>query len=363
MNRTRAISWMLTLCPFLRLSQAKTLSELAVSACDVVRASLAEVGRHLARRGRVAAKHCIKRVDRFVGNSRIEPVEAMRGVVGWFATPRRRLVVSLDWVDIRSFWCLMLAARVRGRAVPLVWAVYHPEAFFRSRNSIEEGLLVALRTMIPEQTQVILVADRGFGRAEMARQCQTLRFDYVIRIQPTVFLQSPAFTGTLSRLPVAPGRSRRLDDVLYRRRDPVRQHVAVVWRRGRAEPWYLMTSLRHLKASVLAKLYAVRMTIEEYFRDTKSLRNGLALRLTLIRDPERLSRFLLILALAYLLVLAVGLHALTHGHPRQWCSNNRVGECSLYTIGRLLFDRPGLPPPDRLLAALRKEVLRSANWG
>lgn len=363
MNRTRAISWMLTLCTSLRLSQAKTLSELALSACEVVRASLAEVGRRLARRGGLDAKHGIKRVDRFVGNTRVEPVEAMRGVVGWFATPRRRLVVSLDWVDIRSFWCLMAAARLRGRAVPLVWAVYHPEAFFRSRNSIEEGLLAALRTMIPAQTQVILVADRGFGRADLARHCQGLGFDYVIRIQPTVYLRSHAFTGVLSRLPLEPGQSRRLDDVLYRRQDPVRQHVAVVWPRGRTEPWYLMTSLQHLKASVLARLYAVRMTIEEYFRDSKSLRNGLALRLTLIRDPERLGRFLLILALAYLLVLAVGLHALTHGHPRQWCSNNRVGECSLYTIGRALFDHPGLPPPRRLLAALRQEVLASANWG
>jgi hypothetical protein len=128
--------------------------------------------------------YCIKRVDRFIGNSRIEPLEAMRGVVAAFAQPGRCLVVSLDWVDIRSFWCLMLAARVRGRAVPLVWAVYRPEDLFRSRNSIEEGLLKALRTMVPPGSRLILLADRGFGRAEMARQCQDLGFDYLVRINP-----------------------------------------------------------------------------------------------------------------------------------------------------------------------------------
>jgi hypothetical protein len=356
------MDWLLSLLRFLRRSQAKTLSQLALATSEVVRASLAELGRALASRTGGMAKHCIKRVDRFIGNPRIEPVEAMRGVVGYLARPRRRLVVSLDWVDIRQFWCLVLAARLKGRAVPLVWAVYHPEAFFRSRNAVEEGLLRALRTMVPAATAVLILADRGFGRAEMARLCQALGFEYLIRIHPNVFVHSPTFTGLLTRLPVRPGRRLLLRDVLYRRRDPVRQHVAVVWKAGRTEPWFLMTNLRHVKTSYLARLYALRMTIEEYFRDAKSLRNGFALRLTLIRDPERLSRMLLVLALAYLVLLAVGLYAQGHGQPRQWCSNNRPGECSLFTIGRFMI-RHGLPPPRSLLRLLKNELLAGGNWG
>ena len=53
----------------------------------------------LAIRSGIAVKHCIKRVDRFIGNSRIEPSEAMRGLVGWLARPREKPLVSLDWVD------------------------------------------------------------------------------------------------------------------------------------------------------------------------------------------------------------------------------------------------------------------------
>jgi len=51
------------------------------------------------------------------------------------------------------------------------------------------------------------------------------------------------------------------------------------------------------------------MSIEEYSRDTKSQRNGFALRLIQIQDSQCWSRFLLILALAFLLLVTVGLYA------------------------------------------------------
>ena len=36
--------------------------------------------------------------------------------------------------------------------------------------------------MIPQQVQVILLADRGFGRTELARFCQNQGFNGIIRI-------------------------------------------------------------------------------------------------------------------------------------------------------------------------------------
>ena len=61
------------------------------------------------------------------------------------------------------------------------------------------------------------------------------------------------------------------------------------------------------------------------------------------------------------LLWAVGLHALAHGHPRQWCSNNRPESCSLFTIGRIMLGRLKLAAP-RLMNQVRQEILR-ANWG
>jgi hypothetical protein len=309
----------------------------------------------------VATKHCIKRVDRFVGNARIEPIEAMRGIVQWLAEPRKKLLVSLDWVDIRHFQCLVLAARLRGRALPLLWAVYRYEDVYRSPNNLEYGLLRAFRSMVPASMPVTILADRGFGRTEMARVCQALMFHYVIRIQPTVWVRSRRFTGRLTAYPIRRDPRHLLRNVRYRKVRPVRQHVAVVWLPDQEEPWYLMTDEDRLKAQALSKVFARRMSIEEYFRDTKSKRNGFALRLIQIKDSQRLSRFLLVLALAYLLLMTVGLYAWQHLRPGQWCSNNRVGECSLFTIGRFMQYRD-LPTCNDLLPPLKHELLKQ-NWG
>jgi len=55
-------------------------------------------------------------IDRFTGNHRIEPIEAMRGFVEWLAKPRPLLLVSIDCADVRNFKCLVPALRLRGRA-------------------------------------------------------------------------------------------------------------------------------------------------------------------------------------------------------------------------------------------------------
>lgn len=361
MKRQQVIRFISSVCLYLRLSQAKTLSELVAAAMTLSRASLAELGRSISCQNGVTTKHCIKRVDRFIGNQRIEPIEAMRGIVQWLAKPRKYLLVSIDWVDIRSFKCLVLAARIRGRAIPLLWAVYRYEDFYRSQNNIEYGMLHAFRTMVHISVQVIILADRGFGRAEMAKECQKLEFGYIIRIEPKVYVEGHGFAGNLIRLPIRPGQQTILHNVLYRKSKPVRQHVAVIWQRGKPKPWFLMTNLDKLPAKKLAKVFGKRMSIEEYFRDAKSKRNGFALRLTLIKDSQRLGRFLLILALAYILLVTIGLYATKKFNPRQWCSNNRIKECSLFTIGRVMLLRQ-LPHLKCLLKGLRDEILLQ-NWG
>jgi len=361
MKRTEVINLIISACSYLRLSQAKTLSELVAAAMTIGRASLAQLGRALSSQNGVATKHCIKRVDRFIGNYRVEPIEAMRGFAQWLAKPRKKLLVSIDWVGIRHFHCLVLAARLRRRAIPLLWAVYRYEDFYRSQNNLEYGLLRLFRTMVPQSTKVIILADRGFGRAEMARECQKLSFGYVIRIEPKVYIKSRSFTGNLTDLPIKPGQQLMLPNVLYRKEKSVRQNIAVIWKPDRTEPWFLMTNLEKMPAKKLTKVFGKRMSIEEYFRDAKSKRNGFALRLTLITDSSRLSRFLLILALAYILLATIGLYMRKHFRPSEWCSNNRVGECSFFTIGRVMLHRT-MPSLNYLLRDLRNEILLQ-NWG
>jgi len=222
-------------------------------------------------------------------------------------------------------------------------------------------LLKLLRTMVPESTKVLILADRGFGRADMAKECRELGLDYLIRIRPDVYVKHQDYTGKLIDLPVREGFNRVYRQVAYRKERPVLANVAVVWQPTEAEPWFLLTSLPRLGGAALTRVYAKRMSIEEYFRDTKSLRNGFALRLTLIQDPRRLERLLLILAIAYLLLVAIGLQCQKTCRSGQWCSTNRRNECSMVSIGRYMLERF-----DQSIAlalrALRQEIL-IGNWG
>ena len=341
MHRKDAIAWVVTVCASsLRRSQAKTLAALVAGTLSVQRVSLANIGRSMLG----SAKHQIKRCWRFCANKRIETADAMRGVVKKLLKKRKKpLIVSLDWTDIRSFQTLMASAVFNGRSVPLCWASCKKHVYdgHRSRNAFEESLLLVLKSMIPDGQKVIVLADRGFGRTELARFCQNQGFNYVIRIKPDVHVRSASYTGKLIDYPVHKGICKLLRSVAYRSHHSVTQNIVVRWVRGlptkRDECWFLMTALDAGPAQI-SRLYGQRMTIEELFRDAKNKRNGWSLRDTLITKADRLDRLLLILAIAYLLLCGVGLLALKNHSPGEWSSAS-CNDCSVFTIGRIMLTR------------------------
>lgn len=365
MDRMEAVKWVLTVCGALRLSQAKTLAELVVGSVRVGRVSLPAIAAEL--HSSTTLKHGIKRVWRFTANSRIEISTAMQGVIERLTRRRREpLVVALDWVEVRSFHTLAAVAVLPGRSIPLLWASYPEWELHKSQNNLEEGLLRLLRTLIPVSVPLILLADRGFGRTELARTCQQLGLHYVIRITPDVYIRCARYRGKLLDYPVKRGMRRVLKGVEYRRQQPVIQHVAVLWKRRlpkhRDEPWFLMTDL-DWPATTLANLYSQRMTIEEMFRDHKSRRNGFALRNTRIQHADRFDRLLLVLALAYILLVGIGHYARLRYCPSNWCSNTRQSECSVFTIGRRMLDRMQVDICQAVAALYHASKLQIPNWG
>lgn len=292
----------------------------------------------------------------------------MSGVAGMLRKRKKPLLVALDWTDIRGLTTLMTSVVVKGRSVPLVWANCHKHVWkgHKSRNSFEEALLLTLRSMIPKSVPVVLLADRGFGRTELSRFCQNHGFHYVIRIQPKVHIHIASQKVRLDLYPVKRGVCRLLKDVLYREKDSIRQNVVVCWKKGlpkrRDECWRLMSDLNR-PAGELVKLYGKRMQIEEFFRDTKSKRNGWSLRDTGLTRPERLNRLILILALAYLLLVGLGLCAAGRFRPGRWASNNRHGEYSVFQIGRFMLGRLKLKIHIILKTLLSNSESPEANWG
>jgi hypothetical protein len=366
MRRTDAIAWVVTVCAVsLRLSQAKTLGALAAATLTVQRVSLANIGRALLG----DAKHQIKRCWRFCANERVETADAMRGVVKKVLRKRRKkpLVVSSDWTDVRQFQTLMASVVFKGRSVPICWASCNKHVYdgHRSRNAFEESLLLVLRSMIPAGQRVILLADRGFGRTELARFCQAHGFDYVIRIGPKVHVRCASYTGKLIDYPVRKGICKLLSSVAYRSHHSVTHDIVIRWVRGlparRDECWFLMTSLSAGPARI-STLYGQRMTIEELFRDAKNKRNGWSLRDTKITRAERFDRLLLILAITYLLLCGVGLVALQTRRPGDWTASSK-NDCSVFTIGRVMITRMTVSVAQVLKTLIEATEQAAPNWG
>jgi hypothetical protein len=366
MHRKDAIAWVVSVCSVsLRLSQAKTLSILVAAAMRVQRVSLANIGRAMSG----AAKHQIKRCWRFCANDGVETADAMRGIVAKLLKKRKKkLLIALDWVDIKGFQTLVASVVLKGRSTPIAWAstTNHVYDGHRSRNGFEEALLLVLRDMIPQKIKVVILADRGFGRTALATFCQRQGFGYVIRIQPKVTIRLHGFHGQLLDYPVYKGIAKVLQRVSYRSDGAVTQNVVVHWRKNlpkkRDECWFLMTDQKG-SAHQLCNLYGQRMTIEQLFRDDKSKRNGWSLRDTQITKPERLDRLLLILAIAYLLLCGIGLIAKKEFTPSAWCSTNRDNECSIYTIGLIMLHKIDTSPPAAFAAVLALSESVAPNWG
>ena len=119
MSTQSILGWITCVTSNLLPSQSATLGALVAAAIRVERPNLATVGRQMA--GPTTAKSAIKRFWRFTDNHRVEVADAMAGVIDRLVRKRKkRLIVSLDWTEVRDFHCLMAAACIGGRSVPLL---------------------------------------------------------------------------------------------------------------------------------------------------------------------------------------------------------------------------------------------------
>ena len=109
------------------------------------------------------------------------------------------------------------------RMEAIAWVLNVCSALRRSQAETP-GDLVAACLMVER----VSLADRSFGRSELAQVCQRLAFHYLIRISPDVYVDGRDYCGKLSAHPVRKGIRRCLRHLAYRKNDPVHQHVATV---------------------------------------------------------------------------------------------------------------------------------------
>jgi hypothetical protein len=303
------------------------------------RLSSATIGHTLSRVRGKSAKHQIKIVDRMLGNEKLELSKDLPHYIRWVLGGRKEIRVSLDWTsfadDKQS--CIMVNLITRhGRATPLAWITVKDSRLKHRRNSYEREVLKVLKCSLPVDIAVTVLADRGFADTKFFMFIKNdLGWDYVIRIRGNTYVQTEKISRRkIKELTALNGRTLELKEAALTAKAIVVGSVVTVKAQGMKEAWHLASSLTGMKRQVV-KLYARRFTCEEHYRDMKDDRYGMGLKETRVSMPQRRDRFLLLHAVATVLLTLLGAAGEAIGLDRHLRANTVCRRThSLYNQGK-----------------------------
>ena len=347
-------------------ARAATITRVVNALLSGGKLSLTHLGRNLA--GPSHVKHQIKAVDRLLGNAHLQRERdgIYRAIAATLLFGNSRPVIIVDWSDFelgRQWLMLKAAVPVGGRAISLYERVF-PFKRYNSPGAHRE-FLKALRAILPEGCQPIIVTDAGF-RGPWFRAVESYGWDWVGRIRNKIKYyreETGRWRFTDSLYPDAASEPRYVGEVALSRRHKYRFRLYLVrahkprigrpprrgptrsgetmYRRLHRAPWLLATSLPHALGSErrITQLYTQRMQIEETFRDLKCHRWGFGLRYARCNSAGRLEILLLLGALATLTAWLVGLAGRALQLNRRLQANTERGRevLSTFFIGRQLM--------------------------
>lgn len=269
------------------------------------------IGNGLAQACDLQRKHAIKQVDRLLANTKLAVWSLFDDWVPYVIGERHDVVVSLDWTefDADDHSTLVISLQTsHGRNTPLLWKTHTKSRLKGQRNDHERELLTKLKTTLPPDVSVTVVADRGFGSTGTFELIETtLGFDYLIRFKGNLLLGLPQEEQVKATEWLTPsGRSRTLKEVeLTAQRYPVNR-VFCCHKQGMKEPWFLASNRKDLSAAKALTFYGQRWGIESSFRDIKDYKFGMGMGDIHVSSPQRRDRLFLFSALAIVLLTLLG---------------------------------------------------------
>lgn len=303
--------------PFLHGHQVKAMSEatlsmIAAGHCQLSRMAVIELGR-------ATVPSCERRWQRLVANERLDS-EAM--ITSWaraVLSDVAQVTLILDETPKRNdLRAMKLCRQIHGRAIPVVWSCYKPDALPMTQDRLVVHLLEQADRALPEGAEPTLLADRGLSWPQVLDFCTEHNWHYVLRAQAQ------------TRVKLDDGRELRFGDLaprpgaqwcgpawVFKKAGWRRSNLVAYWQPDTGEPWLLITDLaanRHR-----CRQYCKRMRIEQSFRDEKS--SGFQWNQSRVRDPEHATRLLLIMALAMRHLIYLGLSLIRAG--KRWLLERR----------------------------------------
>lgn len=293
----------------MRQSRRKTLADIVEGAMQMQGTGVLALGRAMS--GETAAKHRIKRVDRFLGNAQVECQSVFAALFKACCPPTGEIIVLADWTDRRSCQQLVLALSRNGRAIPFL-CISAPKSEVAGEHkgamiAAEARAVELFAAFCPADRKPIIIADRGFGNSRWLEEIQKRGWHFVQRLASNHYVEVEGYIGQLCELGIRKGSLAKewgWGTLGEKRWGKVRLVSARA--KKAEEPWILVTNMGYLAPHEVTALYAKRFWIEETFRDLKNRELGLGMDRVCLSSAERFDRHFVILALAYMFLCAFG---------------------------------------------------------
>ncbi len=306
---TKILTWLEENVQSMRHSRRKTLAAIVSGAMRLKGCGVLALGR--AMTGHAAAKHRIKRVDRFLGNNQVECQEVFSALFKALCPTSGKVIVLADWTDRGRFQQLVFAVTRDGRAVPFL-CITVPKSTTAGEHTglmvaAENQALALLADMCPDGVRPIITADRGFANRRWLSAIENRGWGFVQRMKQDHCLITESHFGTFNELGIRRGwrvREHGWGGVFEDYFGLVR--AVSVFARDAKEPMYLISNIEDTTPAEIVRYYQRRMWIEAMFRDMKNRNLGLGMDSVQLTTTQRMTRHFLILALAYLLLTAFG---------------------------------------------------------
>ena len=342
---------------------AKRVDSLCDATLGVLRsASLAvcAIGQGLAAARGLNPKHATKQVDRLLSNPKINVDDILACWVPYVIGARTSIVAALDWTDFeadKQATIMLSLITDHGRATPLVWLTVDKRTLKDNRSLYEHRVLVRLAELLPAETKVCIVADRGFGDQKLYRMLtEELCFDYVIRFRGNIAVTATTGeTRTAAAWVRANGGARVLRGAKVTADRYRVGTVVCVQEPDMQQSWCLAASSSNASAKQLTGYYGRRWGIECALRDTKDLRFGMGMGTMHLKSPERRDRLWLINAFAVVLLTLLGAAGEALGYDRMLKTNTAKRRVhSLFRQGCMLYDLIPMMPEIRLRPLMQR---------
>jgi hypothetical protein len=186
------------------------------------------------------------------------------------------------------------------RAVPLGWVVLEGKGLTQV-ETLKTMLQQVADFLNPRVKSVVFLADRGFRDCDWANLCLEFGWHYDIRLAYNTYVTlEDGKQCAIEALGVQPGQCGYFQNVKVTQDEKLQGNLSVTWTDGKRGKKIEIVAILSDRSATKARLdeYALRMRIEESFRDDQS--GGFDLEHTRLKDPARLERLLLAVAIATL---------------------------------------------------------------